>query len=101
MLWVLGFSVAAIGAYIAAWQWDLLPRREVATGTVQLADGKVLKTRQFLRSARRQTHKSPAPGTLEQTAAWEIELPSGRWIDCDGADCKGPAERAIGRSTGP
>ena len=95
MLWIVGIGIAAVIGYIAAWQWDLLPRDVIATGTVTTSDGKVLKTRQFYRSTRQDTHKSPAPGPLKRTPAWEVQLPSGRWIDCDGDDCRAAAERAM------
>jgi len=95
MLWIVGVTLAVIVATIAAWQWDLLPREVIATGTVTTGDGKVLKTRQFYRTTRHDTPKSPAPGPVKKTAAWEVQLPSGRWIDCDGEDCRAPAERAM------
>jgi hypothetical protein len=87
MWWVLALMVAAVVAYVLAWQWDLLPREVIATGTVTTSDGKILKTRQFLRSRRQDTYKSPAPGPLKREPVWEVQLPSGRWIDCDGEDC--------------
>lgn len=95
MLWIVGIGIAATIAYVAAWQWDLLPREVIATGTVTTSDGKVLKTRQFYRSSRTDTYKSPAPGPLTKEARWEVQLPSGRWIDCDGDDCRSAAERAM------
>jgi hypothetical protein len=95
MLWIVGVVVALVVAYLAAWQWDLLPREVISTGTVTTSDGKVLKTRQFYRTSRQDTHKSPAPGPLTKTPAWEVQLPSGRWIDCDGEDCRAAAERAM------
>lgn len=94
MVWILGFLVVAVAAYILAWQWDLLPREVVATGTVETRDGKILKTRQFYRTSRKYRHKSPAPGPIGKEAAWEVQLPSGRWIDCDGDDCLAAYERA-------
>lgn len=96
MFWiVLGSAVVLVAAYIAAWQWDLLPREIISTGTVTTSEGKVLNTRQFYRSSREYAHKSPAPGPLKKTPAWEVQLPSGRWIDCDGEDCRAAAERAM------
>lgn len=95
MLWIVGVVIALVAAYIAAWQWDLLPREVIATGTVTTRDGKTLKTRQFYRYSRQDTHKSPVPGPLKREAVWEVQLPSGRWIDCGGADCADAAERAI------
>lgn len=95
MVWIVVATAVALAAYIAAWQWDLLPREVIAAGTVTTSDGKVLKTRQFYRSSRRDTHKSPAPGRLVKEAVWEVQLPSGRWIDCDGDDCRAAAERAM------
>src|SRR5262245_3949308 len=94
-IWVLAFVAAGIAAYVAAWQWDLLPRDVIATGTVELADGKMLKTRQFYRAIPLETGKSSVPGPSKREPAWEVELPSGRWIDCDGSDCRTPAERAL------
>jgi hypothetical protein len=32
---------------------------------------------------------------MTREAVWEVRLPDGRWIDCDGADCKGAAEKAM------
>ena len=95
MLWILGIAIALIAAYIAAWQWDLLPREVIATGTVETRDGKILKTRQFYRTSRHTPHKSPAPGPVKKEAAWEVQLPSGRWIDCDGDDCLAAYERSL------
>lgn len=96
MFWiVLGSAVVLVAAYIAAWQWDLLPREIISTGTVTTSEGNVLNTRQFYRSSREYAHKSPAPGPLKKTPAWEVQLPSGRWIDCDGEDCRAAAERAM------
>lgn len=95
MLWVLAIAVVAVAAYLVAWQWDLLPREVIATGTIATRDGKVLKTRQYYRSRRRDSYKSAAPGPLEREAVWEVELPSGRWIDCDGADCLAAYERTL------
>lgn len=95
MLWIVGAALALVVATIAAWQWDLLPREVIATGTIETGDGKILKTRQFYRSSRVRTHKAPDPGTLKREAVWEVQLPSGRWIDCDGDDCRAAAERAI------
>jgi hypothetical protein len=95
MFWLVGLIVVMVAAYIAAWQWDLLPRDVIATGTVTVGDGKVLKTRQYNRTSRQDTYKSPSPGPIRRDAVWEVELPSGRWIDCDGADCRSAAERAL------
>jgi hypothetical protein len=95
VLWIVGIAVALVAAYIAAWQWDLLPRDVIATGTIETRDGKILKIRKFYRSSRVTTHKAPDPGTLKREAAWEVQLPSGRWIDCDGDDCRAAAERAL------
>lgn len=95
MLWILGIAVVGVAAYLLAWQWDLLPREVIATGTVTTSDGKVLKTRQFYRSSRSYAHKSPFPGSLKREAVWEVQLPSGRWVDCDGEDCRATAERAV------
>jgi len=95
MFWLVGLIVAMVGAYLAAWQWDLLPRNVIATGTVTTGDGKVLKTRQYYRTSRQDSHKSPSPGAIKSEAVWEVALPSGRWIDCDGADCRSAAERAL------
>jgi hypothetical protein len=96
MLWALGLLIAVTVAYLAAWQWDLLPRDVIQTGTIQTPDGKTLKTRQFYRYSRKTTHKAPDPGTLERQAVWEVQLPSGRWIDCDGDDCLAAYEKAAG-----
>jgi hypothetical protein len=95
MLWIVAAAVAAVAAYILAWQWDLLPRDVIATGSVTTRDGATLKTRQFYRSSRQDSYKSPAPGPLKREAVWEVQLPSGRWIDCDGADCLAAAEKAM------
>jgi hypothetical protein len=95
MLLIVAIVIGAIGIYISAWQWGLLPRDAIATGTVQLQNGKTMETRQFYRSSRQETYKSPAAGPMTREAVWEVRLPSGRWIDCDGADCKAAAERAM------
>lgn len=95
MLLIVALVVSAIGLYLIAWQWDLLPRDVIATGTVQTQDGKILETRQFYRYSRQELYKSPAPGPMTREAVWEVRLPNGRWIDCDGADCKAAAERAM------
>jgi len=95
MFWILGLAAAVIAAYIAAWQWDLLPRNVIASDTVTTADGKVLNTRQFWRSSHQVAYKSPAPGPIKRDAVWEVQLPSGRWIDCDGDDCLAAAEQAL------
>ncbi len=96
MVWALVGFVAVAAAYILAWQWDLLPRDVIATGTIQTRDGKTLKTRQFYRSSREDAYKSPAPGPLKREAVWEVQLPSGRWIDCNGADCLAAFEKSAG-----
>jgi hypothetical protein len=95
MIWVLAVASAVIAFYIVAWQWDILPREVIATRTVKLADGKVLKARKFYRASRLDTGKSSVPGPNNRGPAWEVELPSGRWIDCDGTDCRTAAERAL------
>ena len=92
MILIVAIAVSAVALYILAWRWDLLPRDVITTGSVQLQDGKVLETRQFYRL---ELYKSPAPGPLKREAAWEVRLPNGSWIDCDGADCKAAAERAL------
>lgn len=93
MLWALGLLIAVTAAYILAWQWDFLPRDLIQTGTVQTRDGKTLKTRQFYRSTRQDAYKSPAPGPVKREAVWEVQLPSGRWVDCDGDDCLAAYEK--------
>jgi hypothetical protein len=95
LILIVAIAVSAVALYILAWRWDLLPRDVITTGSVQLQDGKVLETRQFYRSSRQELYKSPAPGPLKREAAWEVRLPNGSWIDCDGADCKAAAERAL------
>jgi hypothetical protein len=95
MLWALGGIVAVTVVYGLAWQWGLLSWGIVSTGTVQARDGKVLETRAFYRSSRKQTHKSPAPGPLEKALVWEVKLPSGRWVECDGADCRAAYEKTL------
>lgn len=93
MFWLVATAVAAaVVAYILAWQWDLLPRDVIATGTITTSDGKTLKTRQFYRYSRQDTYKSP-PGPMKREAVWEVQLPSGRWVDCDGDDCLAAYER--------
>jgi hypothetical protein len=74
--------IAGLVAYILAWQWDFLPRDVIATGTILTPDGKALKTRHFYRASRQDAYKSPAPGPLVREAVWEVQLPSGRWVDC-------------------
>lgn len=95
MLWGLGALLAAIVAYALAWQWGFLAWGIVSTGTVEARDGKVLETRAFYRSSRTQQHKSPAPGPPERELVWEVQLPSGRWVECDGADCLAAYERGL------
>jgi len=95
MFWIIGLGIAAVAAVIMAWQWDLLPREVIQTGTVTTSDGKVLKPRQYYRTTRDAAYKSPAPGPIKKTAVWEVQLPSGRWVDCDGNDCLAVAERAM------
>ncbi|HEX2843068.1 hypothetical protein [Hyphomicrobium sp.] len=94
MLWALGLAVAVITGYILAWQWDLLPREVIRTGVIQATDGKTLKTRQFYRSTRQDLYKFPGAGRLKREVVWEVQLPSGRWVDCDGDDCIGPYLRS-------
>jgi hypothetical protein len=48
MFWLVGLIVVMVAAYIAAWQWDLLPRDVIATGTVTVGDGKVLEDQTIL-----------------------------------------------------
>lgn len=97
MLWLVAVIGLGLALTIAAWQWDLIPREEISTGTVELPDGTILKTRQFYRTSRKDAYKSPAPGPLEKTAAWEVQLPSGRWIDCGevDSDCLAAYEKAM------
>lgn len=95
MIWVLGGFILLVVAYIAAWQWDLLPREVIATGTIETPGGKTLKTRQFYRTTGESPYKSPAPGPTRKVAAWEVQLPSGRWVDCDGEDCLAAYERML------
>lgn len=94
MFWLVGVMALAVALVIVAWQWDLLPRNVIATGSVTLPDGKALETRQYLRTSRADRHKSPSPGPLVEEAVWEVRLPSGRWIDCRG-DCAEAARRAL------
>lgn len=94
MLWLAVLAAALVVGYILATQWGLLPRaRVVATGTIETADGKVLRTRQYIRASRKVPHKTPGAGTLREQAVWEVELPNGRWIECDGDDCLGTYEK--------
>lgn len=96
MLWIVGIVFALAVGYVLATQWGLLPRaRVVATGTIQTADGKILKTRQYLRTSRKVAHKTPGAGRLQEEAVWEVELPNGRWVECDGADCLATYEKAL------
>jgi hypothetical protein len=95
VLWILSGLIVLVVAYIAAWQWDLLPREVIATGTIDTRDGKTLKTRQFYRTSRAYQHKSPTPGPIRREAVWEVQLPSGRWIDCDGDDCLAAYEKTL------
>lgn len=90
---IIATVAAAVAAYILAWQWDWLPRKVLATGTVRTEGGQILETRQYLRSTRDPAYKSPAPGPVTETAVWEVRLQNGRWIDC-GPDCKAAAEAA-------
>ncbi len=94
MLWLLAILALAVGLVVVAWQWDYLPRDVIATGTVELPDGRVLETRQYRRTSRQHTHKSPSPGHLVEEEVWEVRLPSGRWIDCGGG-CAETARRAL------
>ncbi len=94
MLWILGLTVVVIAGYIAAWQWDLLPREVISTGSIETPDGKTLKTRQYYRSTRKDAYKSPSPGPIVRQVVWEVQLPSGRWVDCDGDDCLAPYLRS-------
>lgn len=94
MLWLLALVAVLVVGYILATEWGLLPRAQVvATGTIQTADGKTLKTRQYIRASRRTPHKAPGAGPLREEAVWEVELPNGRWIECDGADCLAAYEK--------
>ncbi len=89
---VAGFALCMAIALL--WDWGFVPRDEIATGTVELPDGTVLKTRQFYETMRKDTLNSPAFGPLDKRAVWEVQLPSGRWIDCAG-DCAEAARRAL------
>lgn len=93
-VWVLAGIAAAVAAYILAWQWDLLPRDVIATGTIETQDGKVLETREYYRTVQEENYKSPAPAATKREAVREVQLPSGRWIDCD-PDCRTAAESAL------
>lgn len=93
--WVLAGVAAAVASYILAWQWDLLPRDVIATGTIQTQGGKTLETREYYRTIQEKNYKSPAPGATKREGVWEVQLPGGRWIDCDGPDCLTAAERAL------
>lgn len=95
MLWLAGITAALVAGYILATQWGLLPRaRVVATGTIQTSDGKTLKTRQYIRASRNAPHKAPGPGVLTEQAVWEVELPNGRWVECEGDDCLAAYEKS-------
>ena len=74
MLLIVAIVVSAVALVLLAWQWDLLPRDVIATGTVQTEDGKTLETRQFYRASRQDAYKSPAPGPLVREAVWEVRL---------------------------
>ena len=88
MAWLLGGTVALVVAYILATQWGWLPRAQiVATGTITTSDGNTLNTRKYIRASRNAPHKTPGPGKLVEDEVWEVELPNGRWLECDGADC--------------
>ena len=95
MLWALGGILAVIVVYVLAWQWGFLSWGIVTTGTIQARDGKTLETRAFRRSSRKTPHKSPAPGPLADELVWEVRLPSGRWIECEEADCLAAYERTL------
>ncbi|AHB50213.1 hypothetical protein W911_11320 [Hyphomicrobium nitrativorans NL23] len=97
MAWLLGGIVALVVAYILATQWGWLPRAQVvATGTIQTGDGTVLNTRKYLRASRKAPHKTPGPGKLLEEEVWEVELPNGRWAECEGDDCLAAYEKAWG-----
>lgn len=95
MAWLLGATVALVVAYVLATEWGWLPRAQVvATGTIETPDGNTLKTRKYLRASRTAPHKMPGPGRLREEEVWELELPNGRWIECDGSDCLAAYEKA-------
>ena len=95
LAWLFGAVVALVIAYVLATQWGWLPRaRVVATGTIETTDGKILKTRKYMRASRSAPHKAPAPGRLKEEPVWEVELPNGRWMECDGEDCLATYERS-------
>lgn len=79
------YRLAALGcvsilvvALALAWEWGLVPRKIASTGTIQTSDGKNLETREFYRHTRVGRLTLPT----ERPTAWEVKLPSGRWIDC-------------------
>lgn len=95
MIWLAGIVAALIVAYVFATQWGLLPRtRVLATGTIETSDGNILKTRQYVRASRKVAHKTPGPGRLQEETVWEVELPNGRWIECEGSDCLAAYEKS-------
>lgn len=100
---IVGILCAAHAAYTVAWQWGWWPRRVIMTSRVETPDGKRLKTRHYWQSTRpffRWEGKQSIRSTelrYPDKAIWEVELPSGRWVDCGETDanCLAVYEKAM------
>jgi hypothetical protein len=100
---VVGVVWAAHTAYTVAWQWDWWPRRVIMTSRVETPDGNKLKTRHYWQSTRpyfrmlEGRHSGSNKHRYPDKAIWEVELPSGRWVDCGETDanCLAAYEKAM------
>lgn len=90
---VAGFALCMAIALL--WDWGFVPRKVLSTGTVTTAEGRVLETRKF-RPAAKVRYQVGLPHIPVHQIEFEeeVQLPSGRWIDCAG-DCAEAARRAL------
>ena len=79
---VAGF-ILCMGLFLA-WDWGLIPRKTVSTGTIVTKNGLSLPTRKYRPFyIIRTSHLRPVD---EKRLDEEMRLPSGRWLDCR-SDC--------------
>lgn len=79
LLAVLAGFALCVGLFLA-WDWGLVPRKTVSTATITTHDGLTLPTRKYESFfIIRTTHLRPVD---HKRLDEEVQLPSGKWIDC-------------------
>lgn len=85
-------------AVTQAWDWGLVPRKILSTGTITTKDGLTLPTRKYGSYLIWRWPSAPPqdplsiPLSIKKKHSEELQLPSGRWIACR-MDCLETYER--------